>query len=222
MENRFVGVDISKLSFTAAIRANHQFQVKEFKNDLTGCRELLGWLKNEEKKEYHFCMEATGRYSLLLATFLYEQGQYVSVVNPVQIKYFMKSKLTRNKTDAVDAKMIAQFSELLTPIPWQPEPMEITQLRALINRLNIIEKLILQETNRLGEALHSAVIHSIQRLLEHLTEQANQLKEEIRVHVEQYAFLYEKITLLKTIPGLGDKTSQKIVAFLGYFAIYSS
>ncbi len=80
MENRFVGVDISKLSFTAAIKANNQFQVKEFKNDLTGCRELLGWLKNEEKKEDHFCMEATGRYSLLLATFLYEQGHYVSVV----------------------------------------------------------------------------------------------------------------------------------------------
>ncbi|MBS0351414.1 MAG: transposase [Proteobacteria bacterium] len=147
MENIFVGIDIS-LSFTAAIKANNQFQVKEFKNDLTGCRELLEWLKKEEKNEYYFCMEATGRYSLLLATFLYDQGHYVSVVNPVQIKYFMKSQLTRNKTDAVDAKMIAQFSELLTPISWQPEPVEVTQLRALINRLDIIEKLILQEKNR--------------------------------------------------------------------------
>ncbi len=59
------------------------------------------------------------------------------------------------------------------------------------------------------------MINSIQRLLEHLTEQANQLEEEIKVHVEQHAFLHEKSTLLKTIPGLGDKTSQKIVAFLG-------
>lgn len=215
MEKIVVGIDIAKATFTAAVKINHQYQVEEFKNDLSGCRNLLEWLKKEEHKEYYFCMEATEKYSRLSAAFLQEQGYFVSVVNPVRIKYFMKSQLTRNKTDSIDAKLIAQFGELLTPSVWKPARCEEIELQALITRLDTVEKLLLQEKNRLGEVPHTAVIASIQEMLKHLTQQIDQMEEQIKQHVKQYIFLNDKIQLLKTIPGMGDKTSQRIVAFLG-------
>lgn len=215
MKKNFVGMDIGKSAFSAAIKVNDQYQVKEFKNDLSGCRDLLEWLKVDENKEYYFCMEATGKYSHLTANFLHEQGYHVSVVNPVQIKYFMKSQLTRNKTDSIDAKMIAQFGELLKPAAWKPVRPEDAQLQALINRLDVIENFVLQEKNRLGMMPHPAVADSIQEMLEYLAKQIKQLEEKIKIHIKQHAELKEKIDLLKTIPGMGDKTAQRIVAFIG-------
>ena len=211
----FVGIDIAKATFASAIKINNQYEVKEFKNTLPGCQSFLKWIKELEYNEYHFCMEATGKYSHLLATFLYDQGYVVSVVNPTQIKYFMKSRLARNKTDSIDAKMIAHFCELHKPSAWQPLSDEIMQLQALINRLDVLEKLFLQESNRLGELPSESIIFSVKALLEHLTEQINELKVQIKKHVEHYSFLHEKIALLKIIPGMGDKTSQRILAFFG-------
>ncbi len=175
MEKNFVGMDIGKSAFSAAIKVNDQYHVKEFKNDLSGCRSLLEWLKVDENKEYYFCMEATGKYSHLTANFLHEQGYHVSVVNPVQIKYFMKSQLTRNKTDSIDAKRIAQFGELLKPAAWKPTRPEDAQLQALVNRLDVIENFVLQEKNRVGMAPHPAVTDSIQEMLEYLAKQIKQL-----------------------------------------------
>jgi transposase len=160
-------------------------------------------------------MEATGKYSHLTANFLHEQGYYVSVVNPVQIKYFMKSQLTRNKTDSIDAKMIAQFGELLKPAAWKPVRAEDAQLQALVNRLDVLENLSLQEKNRLGATPHPAVSDSITETLEFLAKQIKQLEEQIKLHVKRHTELREKIDLLKTIPGMGDKTAQRIVAFIG-------
>jgi transposase len=54
-------------------------------------------------------MEATNSYGFALAHFLTAQGYKVSVVNPKQIKAFAESDLKRNKTDKLDAAIIAEF-----------------------------------------------------------------------------------------------------------------
>ena len=54
-------------------------------------------------KRVHACLEATGRYSLGIALALWEAGHIVSIVNPAQIRDVARTKLGRNKTDAVDA-----------------------------------------------------------------------------------------------------------------------
>ncbi|MBK7707265.1 MAG: transposase [Acidobacteria bacterium] len=45
-----------------------------------------------------------------MANFLYEAGYCVSVVNPFRTHSFRDAKLLRNKTDKVDAGMIAEFA----------------------------------------------------------------------------------------------------------------
>jgi hypothetical protein len=66
------------------------------------------------------CLEATGRYSLGLALALHDVGHCVSLVNPAQIRDFARTKLGRNKTDGVDAGLIREYAEIVTPPSWRP------------------------------------------------------------------------------------------------------
>ena len=49
---------------------------------------------------------------------LWEAGHIVSIVNPAQIRDFARTKLGRNKTDAVDAGHIRGYAEIFKPQPW--------------------------------------------------------------------------------------------------------
>src|SRR6516165_5309949 len=44
----------------------------------------------------------------------------VSIINPAQIRDFVRTKLGRNKTDGVDASHIREYCELFKPSPWAP------------------------------------------------------------------------------------------------------
>ena len=60
------------------------------------------------------------RYSLGIACSLYEAGHVVSIINPAQIRDFVRTKLGRNKTDGIDASRIREYCELFKPSPWAP------------------------------------------------------------------------------------------------------
>jgi transposase len=149
MDKLCIGVDIAKASFVAAIKIEDDYQVKSFSNNASGFEVFLKWVQNNSYDTYHFCMEATGKYGNALALFLYSHDFTVSVVNPAKIKHFMRSQLSRNKTDSVDAKFICYYCELLSPISWKPLPLEQQKLQALVKRLDAIKTLILQEQKRL-------------------------------------------------------------------------
>src|SRR5882724_9802122 len=42
------------------------------------------------------------------------------IINPAQIRDFVRTKLGRNKTDGVDASHIREYCELFKPSPWAP------------------------------------------------------------------------------------------------------
>ena len=75
-----------------------------------------------EALDVHVCMGATGVYWEEVAQFLAPQGLTVSGVNPAQIKAYAASRLTRSKTDALDARLIAEFCTERQPPPCSPDP----------------------------------------------------------------------------------------------------
>lgn len=56
-----------------------------------------------------FLMESTGVYHLPLARWLYMNGYIPYVVNPFRVKKYADSLLVRNKTDSVDASLLAEY-----------------------------------------------------------------------------------------------------------------
>ena len=119
-----LGIDISKAKFDVALLMDSKIKkTRVFENNLTGFKALSLWLIKQDITHLQACMEATGTYGDELATYLYDQGFEVSVVNPAQIKSFSGAQLNRAKTDKADAKLIAQFCASMQPTAWMPPPM---------------------------------------------------------------------------------------------------
>ena len=89
-------------------------------NTSDGWHHLLDWLVAQKIRRVHACLESTGRYSLGIACALYEAGHIVSIINPAQVRDFVRTELGRNKTDGIDASRIREYCELFKPLPWAP------------------------------------------------------------------------------------------------------
>ena len=209
-----LGIDIAKQKFDVALLCQNKSKHKIFNNNLSGFSQLLTWLQKQGVTQLHACLEATGSYGDALAHHLVDAGFTVSIVNPSQIKSFAGSQLIRNKTDKVDAALIANFCLKFQPPAWQPAPVHIRELQAMVRRLDALLALHTQETNRLDTA-HTAVTESIQALLGILETQIKTLKKRIRDHIDQHPDLRHNRDLLDTIPGIGEATISQILAFIG-------
>lgn len=210
-----LGIDISKAKFDVALMvAGKVRKTHVFENTPDGFKALSGWLAKQGISSVSACMEATGCYGDLLATWLHDQGYAVSVVNPAQIKSFSGAQLKRAKTDKADAKLIAQFYQHMCPAHWSPPPLHVRELQALVQRLSSLMQMERQEQNRMGTA--PAVIRpSIASVLATIQAEIKTVEAMIRDHIDRHPDLKDQSDLLESIPGIGKATIFKVLAFIG-------
>src|SRR5574338_117530 len=167
-------------------------------------------------------MEATGIYWEAVAQFLAGfDSVTVSVVNPAQIKAFGASQMVRTKTDKVDAKLIAQFCFERRPAAWVPPSAAEQTLRALVLRLDALQAMRTQESNRL-EVARAAVSEGIASHLEWLDKEIERLIKAIHDHIDADPSLRDKQRLLDSIPGLGERTIAVLLAYYAHLARFDN
>lgn len=220
----YFGIDVSKHKMDCAwLRdpATGKIKTRGFDNTRQGFDALLAWAAAQSQapvKELHFTLEATGVYHEALAHALYEAGAQVCVVNPLQIKRYAESLGQRSKTDKKDSVVLARYGASQQPRRWQPEPAEIRVLRALIARLEAVEKDIQREQNRLEKAEVSQaspeVATSIQTMLGYLESERKRLLQCIDEHIDGHPNLKSDRRLLESIPGVGPVISRYLMALL--------
>lgn len=206
MSKSILGIDIAKLKIDVVLLFENKSLAKEFANSPKGFQLLKAWLESRQISEVHACLEATGIYGAAVAKFLHEQGHLVSVVNPLSIKGYAKSKLQRNKTDKADARLIADFCRTQNPAQWFPPPPEIIQLQALVRRIEALEEMLQMERNRL-EVSPNKTQPSIKRMIKTFETEIETLRKSIKEQINNDPDLKEQDQLLQTIPGIGEKTS---------------
>jgi transposase len=208
-----LGIDISKGSFDVFLIQGEKQQHRSFPNQAEGFELLSNWLQECGITKVHACMESTGRYGEELAQYLFEKGHQVSVVNPSRIRDYARSKLTRNKTDKLDAKIIATFCLNEKPASWQPPAPEIRELQALVRHLEALQDMRTQENNRLKSGNPSKQVCSmLQDHLHFIDQQIKQIKKRIEEHIDQHPGLKQDRDLLITIPGVGERTAIKLLS----------
>lgn len=214
MNIHYLGIDIAKRKFDAALMIENKYKHKVFTNNAEGFKQLISWLtKWTGNGTVHACLEATGNYGEALAEYLFDLGHSVSLVNPAQIKAFAQSQLTRNKTDKIDAGLITQYCQLMRPLAWQPLPKPVRELQALVARLEDLVTLENQEQNRL-EVSHDKVRTSIENTLAIIQQEAKAIRKQIKSHIDQHPDLKKQNDLLQSIPGIGQVTSASMLAYL--------
>ena len=216
---QWVGIDVSKRKLdVAAFDAIGKIRHHVFANDAKGHRALIEWL---EKRigvlgVLRVCMEATGPYSEAPAIALSDAGLRVSIVNPARIKGFAQSELVRNKNDRADAALLARFGQTMQPEPWEAPSLAVRELRALVDRLQALKDMQQQEMNRLEAAINQPEMQaSIDSHLAWLQRSIEEIERKIDDHIDRHPGLREDAKLITSIPGVGDTTAAKVLAYLG-------
>ncbi len=215
-----LGIDVSKRTLDVALIFEARTLCKQFKNSTDGFRSLADWLASLEIKQVHACLEATGIYGEAVALFLHECGHLVSVVNPLRIKGYAQSNMQRNKTDRLDARIIADFCQTQKPESWQPPSAEVKHLQSLVRRVEVLEEMLQAEENRLTNAAPQ-IKSSIERIITLIKEEIGELERQIKQHISQNSNLKEQSELLQTIPGIGARTANLLLSEIE-FERYSS
>ena len=221
----YLGLDIAKARFDAGLLAADVKRHSSFANTQAGFEQLAAWLARNRPsatEPLHACMEATGNWGLDLAAFLHAAGFKVSIVNPRQVKAFGDSELARNKTDKLDAALIARFCRAHGPAAWTPPAAGMRELRELVRRCAALKANRAQELNRQKAGLVSAIVAaSIERLLAHLDAEIRAITAAIHDLIAGDPAQQQNFQLLCSIPSIGEVTAALILAELPNIAEFT-
>jgi transposase len=210
-----LGIDVAKSKLDCELRLpSGKVRQKSVDNTEGGFARLLKFLLDNkaQAQDVHVCMEATGTYWEAVAEFFHDRGFTVSVVNPAQIKAYGASCMVRTKTDKVDAALIARFCAERRPPAWVSPPKSHRTLRALVLRLDNLNAMHQQESNRL-EVAREDVRQGISDHLTWLDKEINKLTQQIRELLDDDDDLRTKRKLLESIPGIGERTAAVLLAY---------
>jgi transposase len=130
-------------------------------------------------------MEATGTYWLRLALFLHELGCAVTVLNPTDFHYFARSQGQRAKTDAQDARLLADYARHHQPKLWSPPPRICFALQQRLSLRDDLQQDKVRNSNRLhalkqNPYAEAAVMARLESQIAQLSSEIKALESEIR------------------------------------------
>lgn len=220
--HEFIGIDVSKEKFDVCLLKDGGCSLQKiFDNIEAGFNEFVEWLNTYCQNPW-VCMEATGHYSEILADFLALKGIQVSVVNPVQIKYFAKVKLSRNKNDRIDGKIIAEYCQVMKPRLFEPRTSEQKYIRELIQ----LEDTLKQQRTQLKLQLSCAQSVEIKKEFEYtiklLDTRLKELERTIKSAIETNPKWSRFIDLLTSIKGFGVLSAYRFLAYLPDISLFKN
>lgn len=204
-----VGIDVSKDHLDALLLPSES--QKRVTNDEAGCTELLAWLASETPSR--IVLESTGGLETLVASALATASLPVVIVNPRQVRDFAKACGILAKTDALDAKIIARFAQVIQP-EIRPLKDEMSQtLAALIARRRQLVDMQSAEKNRLSSAPR-ATRKNIELHIDWLGKQISSIDDDISSFIQSSPIWKVKGAILTSVKGIGPVTASTILATL--------
>lgn len=210
------GIDVGCKELVVVVKKNGRVgKARTFKNTPSEHKQLLKALHSS--RVTHVGLEATGIYHLDVAVALHEAKKLqVMVVNPKAAKHYAQARMTRCKTDAVDAAMLAEFVEHMPFEPWQCPARDKLALRAGSRRLMALVGLLTQAKNHLHASQQSQytpdfVVENIETTVEQLNHQIEKIEAHILTLIEQSEELLLVFKRLLTIKGIAARSAIKIM-----------
>lgn len=205
----FVGIDVSKARLDVALRpGDENFSVA---NNPRGIASLVKRLKQLQVSR--IVLEASGGYEVAVADQLAAADLPLAVLNPRQVRDFARATGQLAKTDRIDARVLAQFADLIRPPTRHVPDAQSRELMALIARRRQLVEMLTAESNRRGRmpgCVSRAITAHIRWLRKQLTEFDAALEDAIR----RSPLWREKAKLLRSVPAVGSVTVTTLLAHL--------
>jgi transposase len=207
--SQWVGIDVSKATLDVYLRpSGEQFQVP---NQASSIAELVKRLQAFEIQQV--IVESTGRLELDVAQALQDAGMAVTIINPRQGRDFAKAIGKLAKTDRIDAAVLAHFGEAIQPPITVLASDQDRALQEAVTRRRQLVEMLSAEKNRRG-SLRAKMGQTVERHIEWLEGEIGKLDEEIAQLSQTQADWQARITLLKSVPGVGSVIATTLVAAL--------
>jgi transposase len=208
----YVGADIAKPSID--LHGLGLAVASSIENSSAGYRWLLKSLRRSDPPVHVVC-EATGVYHQRFVAALQEAGVMVSVVNPRQARDFARSRNWLAKTDALDARVLAEYGRSVQPAPTpRPDPA-FTRLQQLVTRRGQLVGDRAAERVRLSEQAASTEIRaSLRRHLRQLDAEIEKLEGLLAQLVAATPALRTRVEILVAVQGVGHLTATALLAAL--------
>jgi transposase len=195
----FVGIDVSKRSLDVALPEG----VARVSNTPEGIAGLAARLR--QRVPALVVLEATGGYETGLVLALQRAGVPVAVVNPRQARDFARAQGRLAKTDAIDARVLARFGDVMRPAPLPPIDASRDALAGLVARRRQLVAALTAERNHLEHAT-AAVTVWIERHIAMLRDQLAQVDAAIAT-VEADQALAHRQAIVTSVAGVGPATA---------------
>ena len=210
MGQTYIGIDVSKDRLDVHVRPSEEaFAVGRDGEGLAALIERVGMLD-----PYLVVLEATGGFELTVAAALVAAGVPLAVVNPRQIRDFARATGQLAKTDALDAKAIARFAEMVRPEPRAVPDEQARALGELVARRRQVIEMMTAERNRRRQLTSRRLIKSVDRLLAVLLKELAELDRDVGEGIRGTPAWRERDELLRSVPGIGDIVSRTLIADL--------
>ena len=202
------GVDVASSSLAA--RIGQDGAAGTFPNNQEGIAALAAFCHTHEVELV--AMEATGGYEQQALAQLSEDDLPVSILNPRAVRPFAHSMGRLEKTDAIDAGMIAWYAETRKSQPLYLAPHTQIELRALVTRLRQLTEVRTAQLNQQRLVTNDAVQKGFGKMLAFLAGQIAELEQAIAQRIDQDPLWRQLNLAFRSIKGVADRTVARLMA----------
>lgn len=192
----------------------------KFGNNLRGWKALQTWIARFRKQAdvpLVLVVEATGVYYEGFAYYFKEQGFDLHVVLPNKSKHYVKSLNVKTKTDAVDARLLAQMGlERHLPV-WKGMTPTMQKIKQLCRQRHTLQKARTTVANQLHAHTYAhsplkSIVKQMQQHLEFLDKHIEQMETEARAICAGDIELQQRVENICTIKGVGIMTALVVIS----------
>ena len=210
MANVICGVDVSSDALDARIGRNGAYQ--RFANDHDGVTELVAFCQQHAVDLV--AMEATGGYEKRPFALLWAADIPCAIVNPRSVRRFAEAMGLLEKTDRIDAGVIAWYAATRRIVAQQPASQTQQKLDALVTRLRQLTDSRTREGNQRRLVEDPEALETFSAVLAVIRAQIRILEKKIIALIEDDPLWQVLDATFRSIKGVADRTVAQLLAEL--------
>jgi transposase len=203
-------VDVSSQTLEACI--GREGPSGRFKRTAEGIAELAEFCR--EHAVELVALEATGGYEKLPFMLLWAAGIPCAIVNPRAVRRFAEGMGLLEKTDRIDASVIAWYAAVKRIAPREPPDKAQQRLTALVGRLRQLTELRVMQLNQRRLIVDEQVLASIDGILLVIRKQIRQFEIEIAELITVDPLWHALDQAFRSVKGVADRTVARLMADL--------
>ena len=202
------GIDVSSRSLQARIGGDGP--ERSFLNTTAGIAELAVFCRQHQVELV--AMEATGGYEKQPFLQLWSHGLPAAILNPRSVRRFAEAMGVLEKTDRLDAGVIAWFAAVKRCHPGPPPSSQQEHLQALVTRLRQLTDLQTAQRNQRLLVTDAQVLDSFTAVLAMLASQIRVLETAIAQLIAADPLWQQLDQTFRSIKGVADRTVARLMA----------